>query len=182
LPYSRCTPLPGGGKLKGIRQSLIGSPSQWWADPAVATGLAALEAASLAFEALIGPTQLRLVAALAWDYPGLRVVIDHLGNPARPGTDLARWRDDIGHVAACPNVYIKLSGLYLPDAEYTELALAARAAFGAERLLWGSDYPVATLHGPAGQPWRQAQQVAAAWPVPEQADLFGGTAARAYRL
>ncbi|MDR1824744.1 MAG: amidohydrolase family protein [Bifidobacteriaceae bacterium] len=173
---------PGGDKLKGIRQSLMGVDSDWWRDPATAAGLAAIEAAGLVFEALIGAAQLPLVAQVAECWPGLTVVIDHLGNPARGGADLPQWRRDIGQVAAQPNVYLKLSGLYVPDQQYGELAHAARVAFGAERLMWGSDYPVATLHGPADGPWRQAQLAAATWSAQEQAALFGGTAARAYRL
>ncbi|MEO5670011.1 MAG: amidohydrolase family protein [Ramlibacter sp.] len=100
------------------------------------------------------------VRALCAAVPKLRIIIDHLGGAKGPGVD-ATWASDIRAVAsACPNVYMKFSSyydMYAPgDVDFaspTDLASyrahfdVLMGAFGADRLIWGSNWPVIKLHG-----------------------------------
>ncbi|MES2938946.1 MAG: amidohydrolase family protein [Pseudomonadota bacterium] len=100
------------------------------------------------------------VQALCTAVPKLRIIIDHLGGATGPTVDPA-WESDIRRIAgACPNLYMKFSSfydMYAPgDVVYaspTDLAAykphfdALMSAFGPNRLVWGSNWPVITLHG-----------------------------------
>lgn len=100
------------------------------------------------------------VQALCTAVPNLRIIIDHLGGATGPAVD-ATWAADIRRTAgACPNLYMKFSSfydMYAPGdvvfASPTDLVSykphfdVLMSAFGADRLIWGSNWPVITLHG-----------------------------------
>lgn len=118
-----------------------------------------------ALDVRMQPAQLPDIARLAGAIPELRMMLDHLGSPAvgtadAPLTPAAEWIRDIEELATHPGVYCKLSGLPAAadgswDEEQMLLFLDAAAdAFGVERLVWGSDWPLSAW-GPAedGDPW-----------------------------
>ena len=100
------------------------------------------------------------VQALCTAVPNLRIIIDHLGGATGPTVD-PTWELEIRRLAtACPNMYMKFSSfydMYAPGdvvfASPTDLAAykahfdVLMTAFGADRLIWGSNWPVITLHG-----------------------------------
>jgi L-fuconolactonase len=100
------------------------------------------------------------VQALCTAVPDLRIIIDHLGG-ASGATVNATWEADIRRIAAaCPNLYMKFSSfydMYAPGdvvfASPTDLAAykphfdVLMSAFGQDRLIWGSNWPVIDLHG-----------------------------------
>jgi L-fuconolactonase len=100
------------------------------------------------------------VQALCTAVPNLRIIIDHLGGAAGPTVD-PTWEADIRRIAAaCPNLYMKFSSfydMYAPGdvvfASPTDLAAykphfdVLMSAFGQDRLIWGSNWPVTGLHG-----------------------------------
>lgn len=92
-------------------------------------GFEALARYNLSFDAWVYSTQLRDVIALAKQFPETSIVLDHLGTPAglfgKVGkhtglTQTARdniffnWQEDMAELARCPNVYTKMSGLFMP--------------------------------------------------------------------
>jgi L-fuconolactonase len=101
------------------------------------------------------------VQALCTAVPNLRIIIDHLGGAKGPAPVDATWEADIRRIAAaCPNLYMKFSSfydMYAPgDVVYaspTDLASykphfdVLMSAFGPNRLVWGSNWPVIELHG-----------------------------------
>ncbi|MEZ5978381.1 MAG: amidohydrolase family protein [Planctomycetota bacterium] len=140
-------------RLVGVRPMLQDlERDDWILDDAVAPGLDAVEELGLVFDALVRPRQLGAIVELARRRPGLRIVLDHLGKPdiaAGPGwSGLARWRDELARLAESPSVACKLSGLASeagPNCDAQDLepyVTRAMETFGAERLLWGSDWPV----------------------------------------
>jgi L-fuconolactonase len=101
------------------------------------------------------------VQALCTAVPSLRIIIDHLGGAKGPPPVDPTWELEIRRLAdVCPNVYMKFSSyydMYAPGdvvfpsptdlASYKAHFDVLMTAFGADRLIWGSNWPVITLHG-----------------------------------
>jgi L-fuconolactonase len=156
--------------------------------PEVRTSLAELAARGLPFDVPDAwPVHLPQVEKLVRDLPELTVVVDHLAKPPRGRADFADWRSSIETVAAAPNSVAKVSGLYSGDAPHTAEALrevwrVALDAFGPDRLMWGSDWPIAELHGGYGAVADVLDELFEELDEPERAAILGGTAERVYRL
>ena len=181
--------LPGGSFLCGIRHPLLTEPDPaWLARPAVLRGLRALAAAGLAFDVAALPHQLSAAVTAARAVPELAFVLDHLAGPPAgtgQGARAGPWASAIASLAALPNVNCKLSGMHTPVASarglrpYYETALAA---FGPDRLLFGSDWPVCTLAAPYGQVCDLYRELTAQLSAAEQDAVFDQTARRVYRI
>jgi L-fuconolactonase len=102
-----------------------------------------------------------------------------LGGPT-PGGLRDRWRTDIRELAAVDGAHLKVSGDAVFAADLPELLATARDAFGASRLMSGSDWPVSTLHG--GGAWRLLREATSFGSRDERALVLGGTAARVYGI
>ncbi|WP_240722431.1 amidohydrolase [Poseidonocella sp. HB161398] len=176
--------------LKGIRPMLQDIPETGWIlREKVLDGLEAVRRAGLSLDALVTPRHLEAIDRLAAALPGLPVVIDHCAKPLfSDGDPGAAWRAGMDRLAAHPQIACKLSGLageYGPGWGGAALAPVfghVLAAFGAERLLWGSDWPVLELSGRYGDWLGTTRALAADLPASAQAEIFGGTARRVYRL
>ncbi|MCR6670696.1 amidohydrolase [Devosia ginsengisoli] len=151
--------------------------------------LSAIERHDLAFDCLaLGPA-LGMIPALAKRYNGLRLIIDHGGNPdLTEGRVSAAWRRDMRAIAACPNTACKLSGLLtrLPAgadrtivAEHVAILLDL---FGPSRLLWGSDWPVLTKAASYDNWLQLCRALLDNLDAAETAAVFGGNAMRVYGL
>ncbi len=140
-------------KLKGLRPMLQGLPQDdWITQAAVQPALKAMVEHGLTFDALVFTRHLPFIADIARAYPDLAIVIDHGAKPPIATPEHAPlWRQRVAEVAAFPNVFCKLSGLVVemaPDQPMSTLTAYADhllAEFGAERLIWGSDWPVVDL-------------------------------------
>lgn len=125
---------------------------------------------------------------LAERFPELTLVVDHLAKPPIASGDLARWRDRMAALVPYPNVWCKLSGLLTeagpqPTVEALRPVVAfALERFGPARLLWGSDWPVATLAADYRTTFGVYQQLTSDLSEAERAAVFGENAARVYRL
>lgn len=143
----------------GVRHNLQDEEDGLAVSTAFVTGARELASRGWTFDACVRATQLPDVARLAGAIPELRIVLDHLGKPevgtaAEPRTPSVEWVRDLDELARHPQVFCKLSGLPGEAAgtwsrEQLEPFLDVAAdAFGAERLMWGSDWPVSSI-GPA---------------------------------
>jgi L-fuconolactonase len=191
--------LPGGAHLAGLRHPVLVEPdARWLARPAVIRGLAAVAAAGLAYDIVGEPRHLLAAAEAARAVPDLRFVLDHLGNPDVTPEVPASWTEAFLALAALPNVACKLSGILgepapgnamtadsggLADVAhlrpYYEIALDA---FGPERLMFGSDWPVSTLHASYAGIHAAARTLTVSLSPAERDAIFSGTARRVYRL
>ena len=180
--------LPGGEFLCGIRHPLLAEPDPGWlAQPAVLRGLRALAAAGLAFDIVARPDQLPAAVTAAQSVPELAMVLDHLGGPpAGPGQDRdGPWATAIRRLAALPNMTCKLSGAHTIPARADDLRpyyQTVLAAFGPDRLMFGSDWPVSTLAAPYGQVCDLYRELTAQLSPAERDAIFDRTARRVYRL
>jgi len=123
--------------------------------PAFRRGIGMLQAHGLAYDLLLFARHLKPALALAMEFPSQRFVLDHMGNPpmARGAPMPAEWLADLRALAACPNVHCKLSGMvtkFSPwlgweEADFHPYLEAVLGAFGPQRCMIGSDWPVALL-------------------------------------
>jgi L-fuconolactonase len=156
-------------------------------------GLEHLHPFGLTYDLLLHPQQLPAAVELAAQLPEQPFVLDHLAKPriatwTKPG-DLHAWRRDIEALAKQDNVCCKLSGMVTEAAwrqwrradfkPYLDVALAA---FGPERLMFGSDWPVCLLSGDYAEVAGIIGDFSGELSPAEQAAIWGGTARRFYGL
>ncbi|GAA2930434.1 amidohydrolase family protein [Streptomyces enissocaesilis] len=182
--------LPGGDRLVGIRHQVQGEPDpEWLLRHDVHRGLEAVAAAGLVYDLVVLPGQLPAAAQAAAAHPGLRFVLDHAGKPPVASGELEPWASDVRRLAALPNTVCKLSGLVTEAdrAAWTVEDLRPYAgtvldAFGPDRLMFGSDWPVCELASSYAGVLAAARELTAGLAEGERADVFAGTAGRTYGL
>lgn len=153
-------------------------------------GARKLAARGLVYDILIYPRQLDAAVAFAAALPDQPFVLDHLAKPDIAGARADNWRGGFRGLAAMDHVLCKVSGMvteakwnaWQPD-DFRAYMDEALDAFGIDRLMFGSDWPVALL---AADGYQDVYQLVADWAAQlsedEQAKLFGGNAARFYGL
>jgi L-fuconolactonase len=157
--------LATSAKLRGIRPMLQDlADDEWLLTGPVPRAWTAMAALQLRLDALVNTRHLGALDAFARRHTELQVVVDHAAKPPlREGWEspaMAAWRGGMRRLALLPNVHCKFSGLLTEaapgDVASVDAALAVvrpvwgflLEAFGAGRLMWGSDWPVLTLAGP----------------------------------
>lgn len=174
----------------GVRHlAHIDPDPEWMTREEISAGLAVLEREKLCFDLVVRNWQLPQATRLAARHGGLRFVLDHLGGPPEPGQDRSTWASRLRELARQPNVVAKVSGLTsgLAPGSWRSADLAAPVtialeSFGPERLLYGSDWPLAELGGGA-TPWKSAlEALLDGLSASERAGVFGGNAADVYSL
>jgi len=144
----------------------------------------------LTFDALGFPRHLPVFAELLARHPKMRVVIDHAMKPQiAAGLDgFEDWAEGMALLAAQTSACVKLSGLVTEASEQWSLDDLRPyvdhliACFGPSRMMWGSDWPVVRLRGEYGDWLAAAQALTGGLDKAAQAEVFGGTAARFYRV
>lgn len=181
----------GRGDFVGIRHLIHNEADpDWVVRDAVIDGLRLLAARGLTFDVVaVLPRHLEHVPTLAREVPELRIVIDHLAKPPIVENGWQPWADLLARAAEHENVYAKVSGLNTAaDLEnWTAKDLTpyidhALACFGANRLMFGSDWPVAILAGDYEKVWNETHTAVADLSQDEQGALFGGTAVEFYGI
>lgn len=178
--------------LKGVRPMLQDlDDDSWIADPALAPAVLALIDAGLSFDALVLPRHLPSLLTFARRFPSLPVCIDHAAKPDiahGAGAVHLPWADDLARLAALPQVVCKLSGLVTeagPEWHADQLAPYAGHVldcFGADRVLWGSDWPVLNLAGDYAGWIAASAGLLARLDEDQREQVMGGNARRFYRL
>jgi L-fuconolactonase len=177
-------------KFRAVRHLIHHEPDHWLVRGDVMESLALLEDRDVILECPVEfPRHFEDVGRVAMSFPALRIVIDHLGKPPTGTSEMSSWEAMVRDVAQHPNVMSKVSGLNTTVthpgwsfADWSQPIGAALDSFGPDRLMCGSDWPVALLNGQYDRVWqaiRKAVEVA----VPDCADaLLGSNACRIYRL
>jgi L-fuconolactonase len=146
---------PGGSYLRSLRHLVQGETDpDWLQHPDVEGGLAAVRDRGLRYDVLVRSHQLGQAIRLAERFPDLPQVLDHAGKPPIADADLADWERQMSLLAAHPHVVCKVSGL-ITEADHDRWTTAdirpvwdlLLSAFGPDRLMFGSDWPVANLAG-----------------------------------
>lgn len=148
--------LAGHERVVGVRHLLQGERAGLASSAEFVAGARLVADRGWTFDACVQAHQLSDVVALAEAVPDLRIVLDHLGKPEigtaeSPLRPSAEWLRDLNALAAQPLAHCKLSGLPAEaGGEWSEEQVnpfldAALEAFGPDRLLWGSDWPVSSV-------------------------------------
>lgn len=175
--------------IAGFRHVAQSEPDDFYYRPAFRRGLALLSGLDYSFDLLIFPKQLRAARDLVGEFPDQTFILDHCGKPNVRKKELNDWKSGLLELAARPQVYCKLSGL-ITEANWKEWRPAdfypyldvVFEAFGPERLMFGSDWPVMLLSGIYVQ-WKSLLEKYCEHLLPEQKEqIFGLTARTAYKL
>jgi L-fuconolactonase len=180
---------PGGGYLVGIRHQVQSEPDpDWLRRPDVIRGLRAVAAAGLSYDLVVLPHQIPAATYVAAVVPGLTLVLDHAGKPPIACGVLEPWASAVREFAAQPNTVCKLSGLVTEAAHgaslsaFVPFADVILSAFGAERIMFGSDWPVCLLASDYAGVVGLARALVTSLSDAERTAVFASTAARVYRI
>lgn len=187
----KLTDLTATGQLVGIRHQPLAEvdPAGWLGRADVQRGLTVLNRLGLVFDLIIRPEHYEVAVEVARRNPSLQLVLNHLGKAPIASGQLEPWASQLRRLAAEPNIACKLSGLmtianvgswtYDDIRPFTEVAVAA---FGPDRLLFGSDWPVSIQGASYRQVYEVAELICRELSEDERAAFLGGTARRLYRL
>lgn len=184
--------LKGHPKFKGVRPMIQDIPDvDWMLGDDVQWAFRALCDLDLTFDALGFPPHLDNFLTILKRYPEMRVVVDHCMKPQireySPET-FKQWADGMARIAGETGAFCKFSALVTeanPGWTVEDLRPYAEhvlKVFTPERVMWGSDWPVCQLAASYDE-WRQAAEIlTSGFSESEKADIYGGTAARFYRI
>ncbi len=177
-------------RFVGVRHVVQDEPEDnFMLRPAFQRGIGKLRQFNLAYDLLVFPKQLPASIQLAANFPEQRFVLDHIAKPfIRDGT-LSPWRNQIRELAKAPNVWCKVSGMVTEATwagwraeDFRPYLDVVFEAFGVERLMFGTDWPVATLAGTYQEVLQLAAGYARSLTAEQQARFFGGSATEFYQL
>jgi L-fuconolactonase len=187
---TRLRSLPGGDKLVGIRHQVHDeADADWLLRDDVRRGLEIVIAHGLAYDLLVRTRELPAAIATARALPNGRFVLDHAAKPPIAAGFDRQWADRLAELAACDNVWCKISGLATEavwndwDAERLAPYVAhAAQRFGEDRLIFGSDWPVCLLAGSYGAIKQALDECLSRLGGAFHDKAFGPNAIAAYRL
>ena len=157
-------------------------------DPEWRRNVASLAGQGLHLELMMYPYQAEAVRDLGLAFPDLTIVVNHCGSPIdRDSEGMWRWREAIRMIAALPNIALKVSnpGAYDPQwtvASIGEVVLHCLDCFGADRVMFGTDYPVSRIQMSFDQICRTFKTALRSRTAEEQRKFFHDNAKRYYRL
>lgn len=176
--------------FKGVRHVAQNEPDDaFLARDDVARGIAALEPFGLAYDILIYARQLPAAIELARRLPRQRFVLDHIAKPEIKAGRISPWKERIRELASLPNVLCKVSGMVTEAAwsgwtpsDFRPYLDVVFEAFGTDRLMFGSDWPVCTIAASYGATAALVLDALEGRPTAEREAVLGGNAARFYRI
>jgi len=177
-------------KLVGVRHIVQSEPNdRFLLEEDFLRGISLLERFDLTYDILIYPRHLAVAAEFVEKFPRQRFVLDHLAKPYIKTGEIEPWAAGIRRLAEFPNVFCKLSGLvteadwknWKPE-QITPYIAVAFEAFGPERLMIGSDWPVCLVAGTYGRVMDIVKTYLAQYSSEEQEGVLGGNAQRFWKL
>jgi L-fuconolactonase len=180
---------PGGQRLVGIRHLVQDEPADWLLRSDVRRGLDTVGSAGLRYDLLTLPHQLAAATETVAALEDVEFVLDHCSKPPIADGEVDSWAADVRALARRPNVTCKLSGL-VTEAAPGDVGAQALApyvdvvldAFGPDRLMFGSDWPVCLLATSYSGWMATVHELIGKLSDTERAAILGGTATRVYSL
>jgi L-fuconolactonase len=177
-------------KLCGFRHIAQAEPDdQFLVSHEFTRGISCLREFGFAYDILIYPKQLPAAIELASRFPEQKFVIDHLAKPPIKIGTLKPWESYMRAIAQNQNVFCKVSGLvteadwlHWKSSDIRPYLDVVFDAFGPERLMFGSDWPVCLLAATYGQVKGVIEMYVDAHAPQHKQNIFGGNAIRFYGL
>lgn len=181
---------PGGSALVGLRHVVEGEPDpDWLRRDDVQRGLRTAGECGLVYDLLVREPQLPAAIAAVRAVPGTQFVLNHLAKPPLRTGALSSWSAQIAVLAGEPNVCAKVSGLVTEadwdswrSADLAGAVAVAVDAFGPDRLMFGTDWPVCLLAASYGEVVAAAESLLGGLSEGEREAVLAGTATRVYKL
>ena len=181
---------PGGEKLVGIRHQVHDEPDQEWIlRQDVLNGILECHKAGLVYDLLLKEPHMPAAISCVDKLPDVRFVVDHISKPQIMDAKMHPWHDLIGQLAQRPNVYCKMSGM-VTEAKWDNWTAEnfqpyfnrVLEVFGANRLMYGSDWPVCVIAGGYSKTINLAMTLTASLSKEEKEAIFCRTAIKSYKL
>jgi L-fuconolactonase len=177
-------------KLKGLRHVLHDEQDdRYMLRDDFLRGLAKLQKFNLTYDILIFPRHIKFACQLVRRFPQQLFVVDHIAKPAIRTGQAGAWRQEMGQLAQAENVYCKISGMVTEaswadwsKADFLPYMEAVLEAFGAERLMFGSDWPVCTVAAKYDQVLDIVTDFLGRLSPTEQTKIMGRNAVNFYNL
>jgi L-fuconolactonase len=152
-------------------------------------GIAALGDAGFTYDILIYLDQLPFIETFVQEFPEQRFIIDHLAKPYIKRGEVDEWKGHMQKIGTFQNVYCKVSGMVTEASwqawkkeDFWPYLDAVVAAFGTERLVYGSDWPVCLVAASYGAMLGIVEDYFSSFSADEKEAIFGGNAVRFYQL
>ena len=176
-------------QLVGLRHVVQAEPAGFLDAPAFNRGISAMRGSGLVYDVLIYERQLEEATRFVDRHPEQRFVLDHIAKPKIAEAELEPWKQRITELARRPNVWCKVSGMVTEanPKQWTAQDLrpyldAVVDAFGARRLMAGSDWPVCLVGTSYSAWWELLRDYFAAFAMEERESVFGECAKSVYGL
>lgn len=175
--------------FKGVRHIAQAEADDFLLQKKVLRGISHLNKYNLTYDILVYAQQLPAAIELARLFPSQKFVLDHIGKPKISEGVSNHWKIHIEQLAALPNVYCKLSGMVTETAhfswkseEFNPFLEIVLSAFGVDRVLYGSDWPVCLLAASYMEQLAIINNYIATLSKDEQAKIMGSNAVSFYNL
>ncbi|HTM93859.1 MAG TPA: amidohydrolase family protein [Flavisolibacter sp.] len=176
--------------VKGFRHVLQGEPQRdLMLKPEFKRGIAALQKHGFTYDILIFPDQVNFSGELVASFPEQKFVIDHIAKPYITRKEIDEWKRDMQKIAKQENVYCKISGMVTEadwkgwkKEDFKPYLDAVVEAFGTDRILFGSDWPVCLVAASYEKMLAIVKDYFASFSQDEQDRFFGLNAIRFYNL
>ena len=176
-------------RLKGLRHIVQAEPAGFMDGEAFNRGLRLMRPSGLTFDLLVVADQLAESVRLVDRHPLQPFVLDHIGKPPIRSGERTQWAADLRDLARRPHVSCKLSGM-LTETDWTRWSASelqpyfevVLEAFGPQRLMIGTDWPVLTVGSTYAGWWHVVEGWAASLSREEQDAILGTNAMRFYSL
>lgn len=176
-------------KLKGFRHVVQGEPDGFLEQPDFIKGVRQLTAFNFTYDILVYPTQLEASYTFAKQLPNVRFVLDHIAKPYIKKGEIEGWAKDIKKLAELSNVSCKVSGMVTEadwynwkNEDFTPYLDVIFEAFGANRILFGSDWPVCLVAAEYGAMKDILSSYVEKLSKDEQKKVWGDNAVKFYSL
>lgn len=177
-------------KLKGFRHIVQGeADDRFLMRPNFLRGIATLQSFDFTYDILIYPRHLPIALEFVKKFPSQKFVIDHLAKPEIKKGNMGNWQKYIREMAAMQNVYCKISGI-VTEADWQKWTYAdiepylnvIFESFGADQLMYGSDWPVCLLAGSYEKQFSITKAYINSMSSIDQQKILGENAVKFYRL
>ncbi len=177
-------------KMKGFRHVLQGEADRaLMLKPAFMNGISKLQQFGFTYDILIFPDQLKYVAEMVAAFPDQKFVIDHIAKPNIREQKITEWKKDIRALAGYENLYCKISGMVTEadwknwkKEDFTPYMDTVVEAFGTNRILFGSDWPVCLVAAPYKEMLEIVTDYFSSFTDNEKEKFFGMNAVQFYNL